>query len=54
MKIDSVFLLEEIDKLPISEWEKAGLKTLIEAELEGKTANQFRELLESQMQRDEK
>ena len=53
MKIDSEFLFEEIDKLPIAEWEKSGLKILVQAELAGKTANQFRELLESQMKRDE-
>jgi hypothetical protein len=53
VKIDSEFLFEEIDKLQIDDWEKSSLKTLVLAELASKTANQFRELLETQMKRDD-
>lgn len=50
MKIDSEFLFQEIEKLEIELWLKEGLKTLVIAELSGKSAAQFREILESQTQ----
>lgn len=52
MKIDSEFLFKEIEKLEIAEWEKQGLKALVIAELSGKSAPQFREMLESQVKRE--
>jgi hypothetical protein len=48
MQIDSEFLFQEIEKLEIEAWIKEGLKTLVTAELSGKSAAQFREILESQ------
>ena len=52
MKIDSEFLFKEIEKLKIAEWEKEGLKSLVLAELSGKSAPQFREMLEAQVRRE--
>lgn len=50
MKIDSEFLFQEIEKLEMEPWLKEGLRTLVLAELSGKSAAQFREILESQTQ----
>lgn len=52
MNIDTEFLIKEIEKLEIAEWEKEGLKALVMAELAGKSAPQFREMLEAQARRE--
>ena len=53
MQIDSEFLFAEIDKLPIEDWEKDGLKKLVLAELSGKSAAQVRAMLESNNEGDD-
>jgi hypothetical protein len=49
MRAQPDFLIEQIDGLNLETWQKESLKLLLEAELDGKAAATFRELLQKQL-----